>query len=99
MIARAATKAIENVVKIFGSKRNLGKQAGETAAIVLREAVIVGGTNIALTKVKEIFIDQNGNVKDQPPGKVVAIMYQGDDGNYYKEADGKMYVWDGSDWT
>lgn len=56
---------MRNVVKIFGSKRNLGKQVGETAAIVFREAVIVGGARVALTKVKEIFIDQNGNVKDQ----------------------------------
>jgi hypothetical protein len=96
---RIVMKAIENVVKIFGSKRNLGKQVGETAAIVFREAVIVGGARVALTKVKEIFIDQNGNVKDQGPGTVVAIMYQGDDGNYYKEADNKMYAWNGSEWV
>ncbi len=98
-MSRIIMKAIDNVVKIFGSKRNLGKQAGETAAIILRESVIVGGANVAITKVREIFIDQNGNVKDQGPGTVVAIIYEGGDGNYYKEADGKMYAWNGNDWV
>lgn len=92
-------KALENVAKLFASKRALGQQLGETAAILVRDYLVIAGVRKAVTHIKSLYVDRSGNINDQGNGTLIAAIYQTDDGGYYKEMDGKIYTWNGNSWV
>lgn len=93
-------KAIENIAKIFASRRALGKQAGETAAILVRDYVIIEGVKHILQKVNDIFIDGNGNTNEQGIGEKVATTYQSNTGEYIQvTVDGRTFILRGNQWV
>jgi len=96
------SRAIANIKKIFENKHEFGKQIGETAAsMALREVVrhiVVSRSQVGVTEVERVYIDQNGSINHQS-GYLVAVIYEGDDRNYYKHTADRWYVWNGQDWT
>jgi hypothetical protein len=96
-------KAIGNIKKIFSSKHEVGKQIGETAAgMALKSIVshiIVGATTVKVSETERIYIQSDGTINHTGPGYLVAIIYDGHDGNQYKHTVDNWYVWDGQDWS
>lgn len=92
-------KALDNVAKMLSSKREIGKQFGETAAIIFRDYVIIKGAKITLSKISDIHLSRTGSVNNSGEGIHIGKITQGSDGNFYKEVDDKIYIWNGSDWV
>ena len=102
-------EAIEEVAKIFRSKKSLGKQVGETLAGVAIVGSIVKAVSgnqqekVILTPVQEIYANGNQLIAYEPgsraQGIMVAIIYEGSDNSYYKNVDGRWLTWNGSQWA
>lgn len=104
MIPRIIQRAIENIIKIFGSKKEFGKQVGETItslAVISPVTYFFLGKDrkILLTEVQRIYLNKNGELNTREQGHIVAIVYQGSDNIYYKHANDRWFKWNGNDWA